>query len=170
MLPSPVKNRTGGLIVNGWQLSGISRFYSGNPFDVQMSTDVAGIGETQNQRPNVIQNPNHGPHTTAEWFDIYAFARPLNGTFGNMGRNIIRGPGVNKWDLAVFKNFFYGEHKSSAQFRAEAFNVFNRASFNNPATSLTITSTGLTPTANSFGVIPGTRDARVMQLAVKLTF
>jgi hypothetical protein len=170
MLPRPFHNRAAGLFFNGWQISGISRFYSGNPFDVQLSTDVAGIGETQNQRPNVLFNPNHGPHTTAEWFDIFAFARPATGTFGNLGRNTITGPGVHKWDVSLFKNFTFKEARHNVQFRAEAFNVFNHPSFDLPATSLTTTSTVVTPTANSFGVITGTRDARVLQFAIKLTY
>ena len=53
--------------------------------------------------------------TTEAWFNREAFARPANGTFGNLGRNALRGPGVNKWDLALFKSF---------RFRGEMFNAF----------------------------------------------
>jgi hypothetical protein len=155
-------------VANGWQFSGIVRMWSGTPFDVTMSSDVAGIGTTQNQRPNIVAETK-GPRTVEEWFNRSAFARPSSYTFGNMGRNSLRGPGVNKWDLSLFKNFTAGE-KVRVQFRAELFNAFNHPSFRIPGNALTTTSTGVTPSANNFGVITNTRDARVMQLVLRTTF
>jgi len=155
-------------IANGWQFSGIARMWSGTPFDVTMSSDVAGIGSTQNQRPNIVAD-TAGPRTVAEWFNRSAFARPASYRFGNMGRNTLRGPGVNKWDLSLFKNFTAGE-KIRVQFRAELFNAFNHPSFRTPGYSLTTTAAGVTPSANNFGVITNTRDARVMQLVLRTTF
>ena len=171
LLPNAVsKNRAfAAAVLNGWQLSGITRMFGGRPFDVQISTDVAGIGATQNQRPIVIAN-TEGPRTIEQWFNRNAFARPATGTFGNMGRNSIRGPGVHKWDASLFKNFRLGEHGRNLQFRSEFFNVFNHASFAQPATSLTTTATGVSPLLNNFAVITGTRDARVLQFALKLSF
>lgn len=142
--------------------------WTGTPFDVVMSSDVAGIGATQNQRPNVIAS-TRGPRTVEEWFNRDAFARPKSGTFGNMGRNSIRGPGVNKWDLALFKNFQLTE-RWRMQFRGELFNAFNHPSFDTVAVTLNTTSTGVNPNINSFGVVTGTRDARVMQVALKLYY
>jgi hypothetical protein len=133
-----------------------------------MSADVAGIGSTQNQRPNVIA-ATAGPRTVEQWFNIHAFARPKTGTYGNMGRNSIRGPGVNKWDMALFKNFQIAE-RWRLQFRSEFFNVFNHPSFGLPASSLNTSGTTVNPLLNSFGVITSTRDARVMQLALKIYF
>jgi hypothetical protein len=156
-------------ILNGWELSGISRFNSGKPFDVVMSSDVAGIGGTQNQRPNIIAD-TAGPQTPAQWFNRFAFARPASGTFGNMGRNSLRGPGINKMDLALFKTFLMRESKLRWQFRAEAFNALNHPSFTTVGTSLTTSATAVDPNANSFAVITGTRDARVVQVAIKLNF
>jgi hypothetical protein len=155
-------------VLNGWELSGILRFYSGIPLDVVLSADVAGIGAVQNQRPNVIAD-TRGPHTVEEWFNRNALARPATGVFGNMGRNSIRGPGVNKWDLALFKNFRWRD-SARLQFRGEAFNAFNHPSFDTIGTSLTTTGTGVNPNTNSFDVVTGTRDARVMQVALKLMF
>jgi hypothetical protein len=142
--------------------------WTGTPFDVVMSSDVAGIGSTQNQRPNVITDTS-GPRTVAEWFNRDAFARPKTGTFGNMGRNSLRGPGVNKWDLALFKNFHLAE-RWQLQFRSEFFNVFNHPSFTTIGTSLNTSSTAVNPTLNSFAVVTGTRDTRVMQVALKIYF
>ncbi len=164
MLPSFVRTP----FFRGWQISGIARFWSGRPFDVTMSSDVAQIGAVQNQRPDVIADTK-GPRTVEEWFNRNAFARPRTGTFGNMGRNSLRGPGVNKWDLALFKNFQVAEGKR-LQFRGEFFNAFNHPSFTTVGSTLNTTSAGVNPLLNSFAVVTGTRDARVAQFALKLYF
>jgi len=156
------------LPLNGWQMSGILRFWTGRPFDVVMSQDVAGIGATQNQRPDVIA-ATPGPRTVEEWFNRSAFARPASGAFGNMGRNSLRGPGVHKWDLSLFKNFAVTE-ALRAQFRAEFFNAFNHPSFTTVGASLTTTTAGVNPGANSFAVVTGTRDARVVQFGLRVTW
>ncbi len=154
--------------LDGWQVSGIARMWYGVPLDVTMSYDVAGIGGTQNQRPNVSSNAR-GPRVTEQWFNREAFARPVNGTFGNLGRNALRGPGVHKWDLAWFKNFPVRERKN-LQFRAEMFNAFNHPSFTSVGRTLNTTATGINPLAGNFAVVTDTRDARVVQFALKLTF
>ena len=156
------------LALGGWQFSGITRLWSGRPFDVTMSQDVAGIGATQNQRPDIVGDTN-GPRTVEEWFNRAAFVRPKTGTFGNMGRNSLRGPGVHKWDLSLFKNFRVAE-RVRLQFRSEFFNAFNHPSFSTIGTSLTTTTAGVNPAVNNFGVVTGTRDARVVQFALKLSF
>ena len=128
-LPKPVKGKTSvaALALNGWQLSGIVRMFSGKPFDVALSQDVARTGVVQGQRPDIVA-PTKGPRTAEEWFNRSAFARPASGAFGNMGRNSLRGPGVNKWDLSMFKNFVLGEGRQ-LQFRSEFFNAWNHPSF-----------------------------------------
>ncbi len=167
-LPDPVRGGALGVLLNGWQISGITRLYSGRPFDVVLSQDVAGIGAVQNQRPNVIAD-TRGPRQVEEWFNRFAFARPATGAFGNMGRNSLRNPGVNKWDFSLFKNFVVSEG-ARLQFRSEFFNAPNHPSFGPPANSLTTTAAGVNPNANSFAVITSTRDARVLQFALKLSF
>jgi hypothetical protein len=154
--------------LDGWQLSGITRMWSGTPFDVAINSDVAGIGATQNQRPNVTAD-TQGPRTPDQWFNRNAFARPVTGTFGNMGRNSLRGPGVDKWDLALFKNFRMAE-RINLQFRGEAFNVFNHPSFAGVGSSLSTTATSVNPLTGNFAVITSTRDARVLQAGLKLVF
>jgi hypothetical protein len=163
-LPAPIRSA----FFRGWQLSGIVRFWTGRPFDVVMSSDVAQIGAVQNQRPDVIASTD-GPKTIEQWFNRDAFARPRTGTFGNMGRNTLRFPGVNKWDLAIFKSFTIAEGKR-LQFRGEFFNAFNHPNFTTVGTSLNTSAAGVNPLLNSFAVITGTRDARVAQIALKLYF
>jgi len=168
-LPRLVRGGAAAPLVNGWELSGIARFNSGKPFDVVMTTDVAGVGGTQNQRPDVVGDTK-GPRTTEMWFNRFAFARPATGAFGNMGRNSLRGPGINKWDLALFKTFTRRESKLRWQFRAELFNAFNHPSYTTVAASLTTTASGVDPLANNFARVTATRDARVAQLALRVNF
>lgn len=169
-LPKLTSHRQAGWFINGWQFSGITRINSGAAFDVVMTSDVAGIGAAQNQRPLLIA-PVTYPKTVEQWFSVGSFGRPATGTFGNLGRNTLRRPGIHRWDTAVMKHFYPFEGRSRYfQFRAEAFNSPNHPSFTTVGTSLTTTATAVDPTQNSFGAVTGTRDARVLQFALKLYF
>ncbi len=169
-VPRLTRQRLAGLLINGWQVSGITRINSGPAFDVVMSTDVAGIGATQNQRPNLIA-PVTYPKTVDQWFSVMSFGRPASGTFGNLGRNTLRRPGIHRWDASLMKNFYIDEKQQHyLQFRAEFYNVPNHPSFTTVGTTLTTTATGVDTTQNSFGAVTGTRDARVLQFALKLYF
>jgi hypothetical protein len=92
------------------------------------------------------------------WIDPSSFAAPATGYFGNSGANIITGPGLNDWDLALEKNFQLGE-SWRLQFRAELFNAWNHAQFQNPDSTV--------GDAN-FGQITSARDAREIQFGIKL--
>jgi hypothetical protein len=164
----PRGNQAARALLNGWKFSGITRVYAGKPLDVVLNTDVANIGTIQNQRPHVVAD-TRGPRTASQWFNIDAFARPANGTFGNMGRNSITGPGLYKWDLALFKTFRVRPQKS-VEFRVEAFNAFNDSIYSDLGRTLRATATGVNPTVDNFGIVTGMRDARVMQLALKFSF
>ncbi len=142
--------------------------FSGKPFDVVLSQDVARTGVVQGQRPDVIAGTK-GPRTTEQWFNRYAFARPASGTFGNMGRNSLRGPGVNKWDLSIFKNFALGERRQ-LQFRSEFFNAWNHPSFTSVDRTINTTGTAVRPDMDNFAMVTNTRDARVLQFGLKLSF
>jgi hypothetical protein len=168
--PRVTRNTIAGFALNGWQISGITRVNSGPPFDVVMSQDVAGIGATQNQRPNLIA-PVTYPKTVQQWFSVNSFGRPASGTFGNLGRNTLRRPGIHRWDASLMKYFYLTEKRDRYfQFRAEFFNAPNHPSFTTVGTTLTTVAAGVDPTQNSFGAITGTRDARVLQFALKLYF
>ena len=90
-------------------------------------------------RPNLVGDPNAGPHTVNEWLSRSAFQR-LNvqtqaGQFGNAGRNIARGPAYTNVDLSLVRDFrLAGETR--LQFRAEVFNVANHANFGLPVADL----------------------------------
>lgn len=100
----------------------------------------------------------------AEYFDTTRFANPLPGTFGNLGRNILTGPGFENMDASLVKGVRIPKlgEAGLAQLRFEAFNIFNRTNFNLPDTGLT------SPT---FGQLTSTDgSARILQLALKILF
>jgi hypothetical protein len=167
-----LKSRTGFLkyAVAGWQISGIASFANGLPFNESDSTvglDPGGLGffgsSGAGARGDQVCDPNaNAPHTLGQWFNTACFANVPTGVVrpGNAGRNTIRGPGYQNWDMAAMKNFHFTE-SSSLQFRAEFFNIFNHTNF----ASLSATRQGPT-----YGQITAARDPRLIQLAAKLYF
>jgi outer membrane receptor protein involved in Fe transport len=142
----------------GWQLSGISRFESGTPLNIGIPGDRAGVGGS-GQRPDVV-----APITTEKqlvrWFSTASFANPALGSFGSAGRNLVRGPGINNWDVSFIKRTEITENVS-VQFRAEFFNLWNHTQFANVNTSFG---------AAAFGQVTSARDPRITQLALRLLF
>ncbi|MFY9528542.1 MAG: hypothetical protein WBC04_25410 [Candidatus Acidiferrales bacterium] len=106
-----------------WQASGDFAAQSGAPFTVNISSDQANIGAGP---------PNSGPKTTAQWFNTSVFSLPALFTFGNAPRNAVIGPGLQEFDLSLQKDFGLVENMK-LQFRAEAYNLFNRPNFNIPS-------------------------------------
>jgi hypothetical protein len=100
------------------------------------------------------------------WFDPNAFVVPPHGTLGNLGRNILDGPGLSEVDLSLFKDTKLSE-RLDLQFRAEAFNLFNTANFNTP--NLIAFTSATAPPSTTAGVITSTTTtSRQIQLALKL--
>ena len=90
-------NKAADLALGGWQLTGITTFQKGFAFSV-LANDNFGLLTSFTQRANLVSgcNPNSGFHKGInEWFNTACFVQPLAGQFGNSGRNIIRGPGIN---------------------------------------------------------------------------
>jgi carboxypeptidase family protein len=157
-------------ILGNWQANGITTFMSGTPFTVYDSQDVSlqggapEISGFSSNRPDLMGNPNSGPRTPQEWFNVSAFQRldPVAqaGQFGNEGRNVVQGPGYQQWDFSLFKDIPIREAKR-LQFRAEFFNVFNHANFRLPDNDIS------SPT---FGQIQNALPGREVQLALKFLF
>ena len=115
-------SRAAAVFVNGWQFNTIVNLASGTPFTVYDSANVSLQGSAPeitgffSSRPNVISDPNAGPHTPNQWVSRSAFQQldPVTqaGQFGNEGRNLVRGPGIETVDLSLFKNF--GHHRSQS--------------------------------------------------------
>ncbi len=161
-----------GQVLGNWQLNGIFTAMSGTPFTVFDSNDVSVQGQApeisgfSSNRPNVIGNPNSGPRTAAEWFNVKAFQAIVQDPnspvqqFGNEGRNVVRGPGYVNWDFSAFKNIRLTESKEF-QFRGELFNVLNHTNFRLPVSDIE------SPT---FGQIQSDVSPRVIQVALKFLF
>lgn len=154
-----------GKLLGGWELSGITSFFTGRPFSVGFSGDPAHCG-CGGYRANVIGNPNSGLRNAAQWFNPAAFAAIPDGEFGNGGRDIVYGASINNWDMSLFKNFrgipFPGSKEGATiQIRAEFFNAFNHTQFNGYQTTFG------TP---GFGAPNSTRDPREVQLGAKFMF
>lgn len=157
---------------NGWQLNFIVQSQTGLPFTITSGTDrsLSGIG---NDYADVVPGANPrrpvGADYHKQFFNTAAFTAAALGTYGNVHRNNLNGPGYEELDGSVFKDFF-GEHRVHGQFRAECFNVFNHANFANPASAVNSGSYGqLTATATSTG--SGTTGLpRVFQFGAKVLF
>jgi hypothetical protein len=187
----------GRTLLNGWEVSGITRFWSGQPFTVgsngdpgTLSTNTGGgvradyLGGDPYANDSVKSQLASGLagagvrnfNAAIQYINPFAFARPVNGSFGNTGRDILRAPGINQWDFSLFKNTKINE-RVTTQLRFEFFNIFNTTQFTigtnnsqtnigfpNPGAGLTLTTLG------SFGQFNGTRDPRNIQLALKVYF
>lgn len=156
-------------VLSGWQLSGIVTFNSGLATRVTsgLGLDWAGLGilgtSAASPRPDLISDPNaNAPHSIQKWFNTEAFTAVPAGQVrpGNAAATTIIGPGAERWDSSLFKNFTIAE-RFKVQFRAEAFNVLNHSNFLGISTSLG---------ATNFGQVTSTREARRIQLGLKLNF
>jgi hypothetical protein len=152
------------LVLGGWQANGIIQGQTGFPLTVLEPTNVSLTSLTN--RPNMTCDPNQGgARTTAQWFNTSCFQRLTIGAnagqVGNEARNVVRGPGFNRTDLSLFKNFALGAQQ--LQLRVEAFNVFNQERFS-------FATAGWTAGSPTFGALTVSDDGRIVQLGVKYTF
>jgi hypothetical protein len=167
----PVLHTLPKLIGEGWQVGGILTLQTGQPFSVLTGKGLSGTG-LGNDRPNLVGDPNAGPHTVQKWFNTAAFVDNQPLTFGTAGRNIILGPGYRDFDFSLLKNMQVGE-RFNAQFRAEFFNITNHPSFALPSNISAAPSFGAlftTPDAAQDNVGLGSGGPRLAQFALKLSF
>ncbi len=162
-------------VIGGWQVAGITTASTGQWFTpTDIATDLSnsdGGGTVANvSRPNVVGNPNGHPCVSGTLFNTCAFAtNTIRGFYGDAGRNIIRGPGFQNWDISLFKKFPISENKQF-EFRAEFFNAFNHL---NPEFSNYNGFVENIATENGspgFGFAQAARDPRFIQFALKFYF
>lgn len=153
-------SRAADLFVGGWQVQGIVTLQQGFPFTPTINSDPANVAFSYARRPDVIGTGRVDECRPEQCFNVADFRVPAQYTIGNSGRNILRGPGVNNWDMAVFKNFNFTE-TVFLQFRAEAFNAFNHTQLNNPNNNIEVPQGGRVFSA---------KDPRIGQVALKLYF
>jgi hypothetical protein len=124
-------------LLNGWEVSSLLSFHTGQPFNITTASDNTGTNENV-QRPNVVGDPFAGvshafSKSGVQWINPAAFALPAPGTFGNLSRNKFYGPGFGSVDFSVFKNTRLTE-RVTAQLRFELYNLFNRCNLAPPNT------------------------------------
>jgi hypothetical protein len=149
-------------LVGGWQVNGILTLQRGFPITIT-AADAGGLNDSfGTNRADLVGDPYPSGFDKSidAWFNTAAFAQPAPGFFGTVGRNTLRGPGINNLDFALFKNFDL-VRGSRLQFRFESFNAFNHAQFNAPVVNVADT---------RFGRILSARPGRINQLGVKLLF
>ena len=164
-------------IIGNWQIAGITSASTGNWFTVtdavtnlSSSDGGGGVGFFE-VRPNVVGNPNGTPCVPGTVFNTCAFAdNMIPFTFGNAGRNIVRGPGFQNWDLSIFKLFPVRE-QIRVEFRAEFFNIWNHVNpVFEPAGEISEEPQPVEFGTPQFGFAQGARDPRFIQFALKFYF
>ena len=145
-------------LLGGWLVSGIFSARTGRAFTVTQSTNNTGPGTTG--LPNLVGDPK-GAETVEQWFNPAAFAAVPSGTFGNAGRNTLRGPGWVTFDMSVQRRIKFTD-RVNATLRWDVFNLFDRANLGLPQSNLT------SATAGVISSLAG--DPRVMQLSLRLAF
>jgi hypothetical protein len=159
-------------LFGGWMFSGLLQARTGRPLTIMVTRSTADLpdGNNTSQRPDIVPgvSPIPSTQTPANWLNLAAFAVPARGTWGNVGRNTLRGPGLFQIDFALQKRFTFAGARN-IEVRVEAFNAFNRQNLANPNTSI---SSGV-----AFGRITaplnlayGTGTARQMQFMLRVNF
>jgi hypothetical protein len=160
-------------ILGNWELSGMFASRTGRPVSVTVSRSTADLpdGNNLNQRPDLIPGVPVYPanRTPDNWINRAAFAVPQKGTWGNLGRNTLRGPGMNQLDLSLGRRQPINENMALT-FRTEFFNLFNRVQLGQPSSNIS--------SAGSFGRITstlnngatGTGTARQIQFMLRFDF
>jgi len=165
-------------LIEGWQVGGVVTVQSGPAFTPVISGDVSGADESQitgsgnaTDRPNLTGTGFYPTRQTPQgWMNASAFTAPPNFTFGDAGRNTLRGPALGSWDFSLLRSFRLGE-STNLEFRAEMFNILNRPNFDIPQRDLASASFGqifntLQPQAGLASGGPG--EPRELQLALRL--
>ena len=164
-------NKLADAAVGGWEVTGITTFQKGFPFSV-LCNDTDALLITFTQRCNLTGSPG-SPQGLTNWFNTAAFSQPLAGQFGDSGRNILREPGLNNWDVGVDKTFAFTE-RLHFQLRLETFNTFNHADYGldpqTPGIGPGTSAVGNSITGPGFGQVTVARPGRIVQLGGKFTF
>lgn len=149
----------GATLAKDWGINLVTVLTTGLPFDITNSAARSNTGGSD--RPNAVCDPTSGfQRSVYQWFNTSCFAAQPLYSYGNLGRNVLHGPGRTNLDIALHREF-YPRESMRLQFRAEAFNVTNTAAFGNPGGSFG---------SGSFGVISSAGLGRNIQLALKLLF
>jgi hypothetical protein len=157
--------------VGGWQISGTVVLQTGNPFTVYGNQNTYAQVGTQfpNRNPGVPLYPSN--RSINNWFNSAAFTEPANGTFGNVRRNSLYGPGINTFNFSAAKSFVTWKEGINIQFRADAQNVFNHPCFGTPNNTGLSGAAGVGQPYSGTAPIRGlTIQGRNLQLGLRVSF
>lgn len=171
-LSSPGIVRT---ILGGWTLSTIATTQTGLPVNITITRSngsvPGGLAISGAERPNLMPGVSLTPaagSTPRQWINPAAFSIPAPGTFGNLGRNAFRAPGISDVDLTLAKDIPLTE-RMKMRFRADAFNIFNRAQYGAPNANVSASNFGvITSTLGTYATGRGT--PREFQLSARFSF
>jgi len=160
-------------IFDNWQISGFTTFASGTPSGLSFTTsptvDLTGGGDGQRVNligPVVLKRNERGFY---RWFRTENIALPGRLDPGNAPKDVFRGPGINNWDIHIFKNFPVGSEKRILQFRWEMYNAFNHTQFSAVNTAARFNAQGQ-QINTLLGQVTAARDPRIMQGSLRFTF
>lgn len=169
-------------VAGGWRLNGVYSAYSGAPFTVTAgaaSLNTPGSSQTADQIGELVHIGEIGPGS--QYYSVTSFRDPNfqrpsdTHRFGTMGRNAVRGPGFQKADLALFKDFNVTE-RFTLQFKAEAFNFTNTPRFGNPTSAnsnvsnMAVNAAGEVTNTNNFMAITSASGERKFRFGLRLSF
>lgn len=159
-----------GVLLNNWQIAPLLTYRTGIALTALTGTDTSLVGSTTSfkDRPNQTGDATSGTCSNGKavgsrdcWFNTSVFTPPPTGTYGNVGRNTLRGPSGFTFDTALSRRISFTENKDLT-LRFEAFNLFNHPVLGNPNTS---------KNSSSFGTIRSqSGNSRTLQAAVKFAF
>ena len=147
-------------VLSGWSVGPLVTLQSGPTFTVVTASNTTNAFSAGPLRPDLIGDPNSGPHSVNRWFNTAAFSAPAPYRFGNSPRSVLRGAPLRAVDLTAAKQFVLTE-RFHADLRGEFYNLLNHANFNIPGTTLG---------AADFGVVSSARAARTVQLGLRVSF
>jgi hypothetical protein len=158
-------------VIGGWQISDTLVVQSGQPFTPVMQTDTSyALSQSSSGfvlYPNLIGNPTLANRGVRQWFNEAAFVPPTAGTFGNVHRNQLTGPGLTTTNLSLSKTFSIWE-EVKLQVRGDAQNLFNHPSFGLPANQLTVVNGAVVTGSSTINSV--TVPSRTMQVSARLSF
>ena len=156
-------------LIGGWQANGIASLLSGFPFTPQVGSNVSGDGDSRNPDRPSLNTLFKGPvllRRPGQWFNPAAFILPTPGTYGDLGRGTLNGPGLADLDVSLAKDCAFSD-RIRLQFRAEFFNALNRPNFATP--NPIVFANGAI--SSSAGLITATATtSRQIQFGLKLLF
>jgi len=166
-------------LTGGWELNSVLKFQGGEPINIVSGADNSGTTEYQDRAeitgPALNGDRSVQSHSSAQYLNYNSFGVPALGTYSNLNRNSIYGPGFEDVDLSLLKNIPIYKERVRAQFRVEMFNVFNRTNLAQPNTNYSSGPGAFGTSTSTIGVSYGSPgigsgEPYNTQLALKIIF